>query len=156
MGIQNPTLYFLKMTVWTTKVQFPCLWTDLTIFSSSLTWKFDEDSKSDNVLSLKTSLDHKSQISCLWTDLTIFSSSLTWKFDWDPKSDIVLHLKWFTGPQNSIFFQVNIYINGKILTGISKSKKKKNIQISLETTKLDWCSQDSHFGKVQYRILNPH
>ena len=40
------------MTLWTTKVQYPCLWTDLKSFFS-LTWKFDRDSKSDIVLYLK-------------------------------------------------------------------------------------------------------
>ena len=39
---------------------------------------------------------------------------------------------------------------------ISNSKKKKNIQIGPETTKLDFCGPDSHLGKVQYRIFNPH
>ena len=34
--------------------------------------------------------------------------------------------------------------------------KEKNIQIGPETTKLDFCGPDSHLGKVQYRILNPH
>ena len=32
------------------------------------------------------------------------------------------------------------------------SKRKKIIQIGPETTKLDCCGQDSHFGKVQFRI----
>ena len=44
---------FPQITLWTTDVQFPCLWTDFKFFSSSLTWKFDGDSKSDIVLSLK-------------------------------------------------------------------------------------------------------
>ncbi len=35
-------------------------------------------------------------------------------------------------------------------------KEKKFIQIGPETTKLDCYGQDSHLGKVQYRILNPH
>ncbi len=52
MGIQNPILYFPQMTVWTTKVQFCCLWTDLNIFFS-LILKLDGDSKSDIVLHLK-------------------------------------------------------------------------------------------------------
>ena len=51
MGIPNPILYFPQMTLWTTKVQFPCLWTNLNNFS--LTWKFDGDSKCDIVLYLK-------------------------------------------------------------------------------------------------------
>ncbi len=32
MGIPNPILYFPQMTFWTTKVQFPCLRTDLNNF----------------------------------------------------------------------------------------------------------------------------
>ncbi len=36
------------------------------------------------------------------------------------------------------------------------SQKEKNIQIGPETTKLDYCGQDSHFGKEKYRILNPN
>ena len=36
------------------------------------------------------------------------------------------------------------------------SQRKKIIQIGPETTKLDFCGQDSHFGKVQYRKLNPN
>ncbi len=36
------------------------------------------------------------------------------------------------------------------------SQRKKIIQIGPQTTKLDCCGQDSHLGKVQYRILNPH
>ena len=36
------------------------------------------------------------------------------------------------------------------------SQRKKIIQIGPETTKLDCCGQDSHLGKVQYRILNPN
>ena len=39
---------------------------------------------------------------------------------------------------------------------ISKSKRKKIIQIGPETTKLDCCGQDSHLEKVQVRISNPH
>ena len=39
---------------------------------------------------------------------------------------------------------------------ISKSKKKKNIQIGPETTKFDFCGPDSYLGKVQYRILKPN
>ncbi len=31
-----------------------------------------------------------------------------------------------------------------------KIHEKKNIQIGPETTKLDFCGQDSHLGKVQY------
>ena len=50
MGIQNSILYFPQMTILTTTVQFRCF--DLNIFFS-LTWKFDGDSKSDIVLSLK-------------------------------------------------------------------------------------------------------
>ena len=34
--------------------------------------------------------------------------------------------------------------------------RSRNNKIMLKTTKLDWCGQDSHFRKVQYRILNPH
>ena len=30
------------------------------------------------------------------------------------------------------------------------------IKIGLETWKLDFCGPDSHLGKVQYRIWNPH
>ena len=36
------------------------------------------------------------------------------------------------------------------------SQRKKIIQIGPETTKLDFCGPNSHLGKVQYRILNPH
>ena len=36
------------------------------------------------------------------------------------------------------------------------SQRKKNIKIGLEPWKLDFCGPDSHLGKVQYRILNPH
>ncbi len=46
MGIPNLISYFPQMTVWTTKVQLPFLWTDLNIFFS-FSWKFDGDSKSD-------------------------------------------------------------------------------------------------------------
>ena len=36
------------------------------------------------------------------------------------------------------------------------NQRKKFIQIGPETTKFDFCGQDSHLGKVQYRILNPN
>ncbi len=36
------------------------------------------------------------------------------------------------------------------------SQRKKILQIGPETTKLDCCGQDSHLGKVRYRILNPN
>ncbi len=36
------------------------------------------------------------------------------------------------------------------------SQRKIIIQIGPETTKFDFCGPDSHLGKVQYRILNPH
>ncbi len=52
MGIPNPILYFPSNHFWTTDVQYPYLWTDFYIFSS-LTWKFDRNSKSDIVLHLK-------------------------------------------------------------------------------------------------------
>ena len=129
------------MTVWTTKVQFPCLWTDLNNFFS-LTWKFDGDSKSDIVLSPNDSQDHKCPISlfmdrfelfffyletrwgfqikyCTFPQMTNWTTkvhflvygpiwiiffSFAWKFDGDSKSDIVLSLKWLTGPQKSNFF----------------------------------------------------
>ena len=37
-----------------------------------------------------------------------------------------------------------------------QSQRKKIIQISPETTKLEFCGPESHLGKVKYRILNPH
>ncbi len=64
---------------------------------SSLTWKFYGDSKSDIVLSLNDSLDHKSQISLILDWFEYFSSSLTWKFDGDSKADIVFYLTCPTG-----------------------------------------------------------
>ncbi len=39
---------------------------------------------------------------------------------------------------------------------ISKSKKKKIIQIGPETTKFDFCGLKSHLGKLQHRIENPN
>ena len=43
MGIQNPILYFPQMTVWTTKVQFRCFWTDLNnsfLFYLEIRWGY--------------------------------------------------------------------------------------------------------------------
>ena len=94
MGIPNPILYFPSNHSLTTNVQFPCLWTDLTIFFS-LTWKFDGDSKSDIVLSPNDSLDHKSPIS-LFMDR--FEKK---KFLWLGNS-MRIYLKWLTGPQKFV------------------------------------------------------
>ena len=79
-------------TLRTTNVQFPCLWTDLNNFFSSLTWKFDGDSKSDVVLSLK-SLSGPQMSNFLVMDRFQYFFPLTWKFDGNSKYDIVLSLK---------------------------------------------------------------
>ena len=51
-GFQIRYFTLPKMTHWITKVQFPCLWTNLNIFFS-LIWKVDGDSKSDIEVYLK-------------------------------------------------------------------------------------------------------
>ena len=69
------------MTVWTTKVQFSFLWTDLNNFSSSLTWKFDGDS--DIVLSLKSLSDHKCPIFLFMDRLQYFFSFFDLEIRWE-------------------------------------------------------------------------
>ncbi len=105
-------------------VQFPCLWTDLN-FSSSLTWKFDWDSKSDIVLSLKW-LTGSQKSNFLFMDRLNIFFCLTLKFDGDSKSDIEVYLKLLSEPQKfvimirckvnfdiiwySVIFAANLYV----------------------------------------------
>ena len=99
-GIPNPILHFPQMTLWTTRVQFPCIWTDLNIFF--LLWL--GNSKSDIVLSPNDCQDHKSPISLFLHRFEYFFSSLTWKFDGDSKSDIL----------NFVFMNVVILVKGRL------------------------------------------
>ena len=92
------------MTHWTTKVQFPCFWTDFNNFFSFELENFMGIRNPILYFTLIDSLDHSSPISqfpCLCTDLNILFS-LTWKFDGDSNSDIVLYLKCITRQKSPI------------------------------------------------------
>ena len=85
-GFKKTTLYFPQMCLLTTKVQFPCLWTDLNN-SFSLTWKFDGNTRSDIVLYLK------------WlTGPQKFVIMIRFKFNFD--------MIWY-----SLIFAANLYLN---------------------------------------------
>ncbi len=54
------------------------------------------------------------------------------------------------------FIKTKFKISDLESTSNFQVKEEKNIQLGPETTKLVFCGQDSHLGKVQYRILNPN
>ena len=50
----------------------------------------------------------------------------------------------------------SIHLNGNKTRMTTFIKTKFKISDLESPSKFDWCGQDSHFGKAQYRILNPH
>ena len=109
-----------------------------------MTWKFDEDSKSDIVLCLKW-LNGPQKSNFLFMDRFEYFFSLTCKFDVDSKSNIILHLKWLFGPQKSNFLIMDRFEIFFSLTWKFDGDSKSDIVLSLK-----WLSEQKTSNFLVY------